>query len=476
MAGKALNKANLLALGADTLADLLLEAVKGDAARQRRVRMALAADQGPEAVAADVRKRFVQLRRGKSYISRKSQKKLGAELTGLVQLIETRIAPDAPDTAFDLLWTQLHLAEGIFERTDDSWGTIGETVQQAMTAIAGLADRLTAAPETLAGDIFEAMTGDGYGAFDNAVSALAPALGEAGFAALKARAEAARDAPLTAADLDHYDYISDRAEREARARQWRNRTTEVILQDVADQLGDVDTWLAQYTPEQLTQHTIAPAAATRLLEVGRPEEALTLIRKAIDAFEADWLDPRELDDVHFACLDALGQKDALRDALWQRFAKRLCPDALRHHLKLLPDFDDIDAEDAARQVVATFEPVEEALSYCLAVRDLPLAKQVIDARLGQIDGDAYEVLTPLAEALSPHHPLQAVLLWRAMIDFALTRQRKGRYGHAAGHLVACAEADSGITDYGPHLSHADYLAALQDTHARKRAFWDRIAL
>ena len=39
MAGKALNKANLMALGTETLAELLLETVKGDAARQRRVRL-----------------------------------------------------------------------------------------------------------------------------------------------------------------------------------------------------------------------------------------------------------------------------------------------------------------------------------------------------------------------------------------------------------------------------------------------------
>ena len=56
MAGKALNKANLMALGTETLAELLLETVKGDAARQRRVRLVLAAGQGAEAVAVDVRK------------------------------------------------------------------------------------------------------------------------------------------------------------------------------------------------------------------------------------------------------------------------------------------------------------------------------------------------------------------------------------------------------------------------------------
>lgn len=305
------------------------------------------------------------------------------------------------------------------------------------------------------------------------IHALAPALGSTGLTALKTRAEAARDAPLTAADLAQYDYISNKTERETHARQWRNRTLEIILQDVADQQGDVDTWLAQYTPEQLTLHTVAPAAATRLLEAGRPEEALTLIETAIADYTSDWLDQRDLDDVHFACLDALGRKDALLRALWHRFTKRLCPDALRHHLKLLPDFDDIEAEDAARQVVLAFELIEDALSYCLTTRDMALAAQLIDTRHAEIDGDAYEVLTPLAETLTPQHPLQAVLLWRAMIDFALTRQRKGRYGHAARHLQSCAEADSAITDYGPHLSHVDYMADLRAHHARKASFWDR---
>lgn len=72
MVGKALNKTNLVALGAEALADLLLESVKGDAARQRRVRKALTAGEGPDTVASDVRKRFASIRRARSYISRKT--------------------------------------------------------------------------------------------------------------------------------------------------------------------------------------------------------------------------------------------------------------------------------------------------------------------------------------------------------------------------------------------------------------------
>ncbi|WP_349295698.1 DUF6880 family protein (plasmid) [Thioclava sp. 'Guangxiensis'] len=472
MASKPLNKANLTALGAEVLADLLLEAVKGDAARQRRVRMALAADEGPETVSADIRKRFAAIRRAKGFLNRPSQKKLAQELTEAIQLIETRIAPTAPGLAFDLLWTQLHLAEGIHERTDDSWGTIGDTMRAAMQAIGEIAPHLTLTSDTLAEQILEATLADGYGAFDRAIEVLAPALGPEGLAALKDKATAAFEAPIAASDLARYDYGRP-SERESRARQYRSSTLERILQDVADQQGDVDGWMAKYTPEQLAYHTIAPDAATRLLDAGRAEEALALIRTALAAQKpdqrSDWHDPRELDDAHFACLSALGRKAELREALWARFEARLCPDALRHHLKLLPDFEDIDAEDTARAIVLAYPSMTKALWFCHTTQDLQLARQLIDARYAELNGNVYEILTPLAEELAPNHPLQAALLWRALIDFALTQQRKGRYGHAARHLQSCAEADTRISDYRPHLSHAAYLQALEDTHAHLAA-------
>lgn len=474
MAGKALNKANLVGLGPDALADLLLEAVKGDAARQRRVRMALAAGQGPETVAADVRKRFASMRRGRGYISRKRQKTLGKELSDLTRLIETAIAPEAPDLAFDLLWAQLHLGDDLCARTDDSRDILSDTMHEVMEAVGRIAPNLSMSPTLLAESICEAMRDDGHGIFDLAVQALAPALGDAGLAHLKAQAEAARAVPLTAAQLARFGFIHNAEDRAARARAARDRGASIILEDVADLQGDVDTWLAQYTSDQLALRTIAPAAAARLLEAGRAEEALQMIETARAGHDDRWSDPRELDDMRFACLDALGRKDDLRAALWDRFTTRLCPDALRHHLKLLPDFEDIEAEDAARRHVLGFVPVEASLSYCHASHDHALAAQLIDTRQAEIDGDAYEVLTPLAEDLAATHPLSAVLLWRAMIDFALTRARKGRYGHAARHLMACEAADALIEDYGSHASHAAYLADLSERHARKAAFWGRV--
>ena len=474
MAGKALNKANLMALGTETLAELLLETVKGDAARQRRVRLVLAAGQGAEAVAVDVRKRFATIRKARSYISRKKQRTLAKELSELTELIETRIAESAPDLAFDLLWEQLHLARGILERTDDAWSAIGDVMHQAMEAVARLSAKLTKPPEDLAEDVFDAVVGDVFGTFEHAVRATSDALGASGMARLKTLAREAAEAPAPEAEIALYAVLTGASRSEARAKAARQRRIHLLLQDLADLEGDVDAWLAQYTPQQLTAETVAPAAADRLLQAGRAEEALALVEAALERREGSTRDRPDLDEAHFACLEALGRKDDLIAALWERFETRLCPAALQWHLKLLPDFEDIEAEDRARAHILGYHPIQSALLYCQRAPDLSLAAQLVLARYDEIDGEAYELLSPLADELSAHHPLAAVLLWRAMIDFALRRGRTGRYGHAARHLMACTTADMSIEDYAGHPSHYAYVEGLRRNYGRKAAFWERL--
>lgn len=476
MTRKALNRKNLLDLGAETLADLLLDAVKGDAARQRQVRMALAADQGAQAAASDMRKRFASLRRARSFLSGQAQRRLAKELAAMTAVIETQIAPEAPDTAFDLLWSLLQLAPGLHERTDDSNGTIGGVMDDAMEAIERLAPRLSQDPVALADTVFDALQDNGYGEYDGAVPALAAALTETGLEHLKTRATEASKAPLTEADLARYDFIPDAGRRAELARDSRDRSAKMILQDVADLQGDVDSWLARYTAEQLTFHTIAPDAAARLLAAGRADEALRLIETAMasERQEKRWFDTPEMDAAHFACLAALGRDDDLRAALWARFERWLCADALRRYLRVLPDFEDEEALHLARSRVLAFPSVVTALEFCLTWPDPALAAKLVLSRSGDLDGNTYEILAPAAEALAPEHPLAAVLLWRAMIDFALDHARVKRYGHAARHLGACAAVDAAIPDYQGHPDHAAYLRSLREGHGRKQAFWNRV--
>jgi len=476
MAGKPLNKKNLEALGAEVLAELLMDAVKGDAARQRRVRMALSPEQSPKEAAADIRKRLTQIRRAKSWISVRAQRTLAKELNGLIDVILNRVASEDVDLGFDLLWSLLQLAPDIHARTDDSNGTIGGVMDAAMDAIRTLAPGLDRDAEPLADQVFEALQDNGYGEFDGVIPALSEALGDQGLTALRVCAETAMDAPVTFDDTEYFGILMSAERRLEMAKDRHDRTLRMILSDIADAQGDVDAWLSQYSAQQLTYHTIAPDAARRLLKAGRPEDALRVMETCI-ASEGDKdraFDTPEVDSAHFACLEALGEEDNLRSAMWTRFETRLCAETLRRYLSRLPDFDDDEALLNARTHVRTHPDLLQGLIFCVSWPDAGLAADLILSRHAELDGNTYEPLTPTSELLKAEHPLAATLVWRSMITFALQNNRAKRYRHAVRHLASCAQADMAITDYGVFQSHEAFVNDLRRTHPRKHAFWDKV--
>jgi hypothetical protein len=76
------------------------------------------------------------------------------------------------------------------------------------------------------------------------------------------------------------------------------------------------------------------------------------------------------------------------------------------------------------------------------------AAALVTRRLGELDGDHYEILSPAADALAAKYPLAATLLLRAMIDFSLKKNRVKRYLHAARHLSECASLARAVGDFG----------------------------
>lgn len=478
MAGKSLNKKNLEALGAATLAELLLEAVKGDAARQRQVRMALSSELSPKEAAADIRKRVAQIRRAKSWIAGRAQRTLAKELNGLIDVISTRVASEDVGLGFDLLWSLLQLAPDIHARTDDSNGTIGEVMDTAMDAIQTLAPRLDRDPELLADQLFEALQDNGYGEFDGVIPALSEALGDLGLTALKARAVAAMDAPVTPDDTEYFGVLVSAERRLEMVKDSRDRTLRMILSDIADAQGDVDAWLSQYSAQQLAYHTIAPDAARRLLAADRAEEALRIMETCIasDDRKDRFFDTPEVDSAHFACLEALGNETDLRRAMWTRFETRLCAETLRRYVSRLPDFEDDEALMDARAHVRNHPDLLQGLIFCMQWPDPGLASDLVLSRSEELDGNAYELLSPTSELLEAEHPLAATLVWRSMITFALQNNRAKRYRHAARHLASCARADMAITDYVAFPSHEAFVGDLRRTHPRKHAFWEKVDL
>ncbi|WP_172327348.1 DUF6880 family protein [Mangrovicoccus sp. HB161399] len=472
MSKKTLNQANLEKLGAEALAALVMELVQGSAALKRRARMELAAAQGADEVAADIRKRLASLRRATSWVDWRKQKALVKDLNWLLAMIGGSVSPEDPDASFELLWSFLQLAPSIHARTDDSNGALGEVMGSAVEMIGALAPQISADPETLAERILDAVAGADFGEFDGIIPALSEALGQAGLAHLKAIATEWQAAPPERAELERYRGYGLSAPAET-ARRHRKLAGSIILADVADAQGDVDAYMARYTPEQLTYGTIAPDVARRLLEAGRAAEAERIVAAARAAEDGKGLQlfRHELDEVYEDCLETLGRTEELKAHLRESFAAGLNARCLRKYLKLLPDFDDIEAEEAALDLAEAHPHLGGALHFLVRWPAHDRAARLVVARAAELDGNAWDTCSAAADALEPKHPLAATLLRRAMIGDTLAGGKSKRYRHAARHLADCAAAAAAVGDFGAFPDHAAYVAGLRQDHGRKYGFW-----
>jgi len=126
------------------------------------------------------------------------------------------------------MWRFMELAEPVLNRVDDSRGDVGEVFRRACVDLGAIAARAAPDPVRLADRVFEAVTGNDYGEYDRLVEVVLPALEEAGVTRLKERLTAAlAERPRTKGSFD------------AKAAALRR-----ALQDVVDNEGDVDTFIA----------------------------------------------------------------------------------------------------------------------------------------------------------------------------------------------------------------------------------------
>jgi hypothetical protein len=182
----------------------------------------------------------------------------------------------------------------------------------------------------------------------------------------------------------------------------------------------------------------------------------------------------DLDEVFEECLVKLGRVEELKIHLWENFTRGLSPHSLRKYLKLLPDFEDVEAEEKALKLAETHPHLGAALSFLVHWPAHDRAARLVLARADALDGNAYHLLTEAAEALSAKHPLAATLMLRAMINDTLDGAKSKRYRHAARHLAECQIADAAIIDYGTFPTHVSFVEGLKKKHGRKYGFWELV--
>ncbi|MGR3510066.1 MAG: DUF6880 family protein [Sulfitobacter sp.] len=475
MSKKTLNKANLANLGADRLADLLIEVSAGSADMKRRLRLELSHNLGPSELSADVRKRLVSIRRAKTYVGWRRRKALIKDLNTQADMIILKIAPAAPTEAFELLWQFLELAPSVYNRVDDTKGDVAQVFGYAISHIDEIATRAGLDPTALAERVWEAVQGNECGEFDGIIGHLGPALGDAGMEHLKRLILTFEKAPLEA-DGDHaaLRFLRDLRSRKGNyAAEQKSRMIKMWRQELAVAQGDTSAYIAQYSAADLKRPSIAGEVAALRLEQGQPDQALAVLTDARPEQNAP--DREGWDLIYIEALIASERFEDAQKHRWDGFLATLNPVLLRAYLRVLPDFEDIEFEEAAKAHAARFGDVTTALGFFLAWPDLGHAARLVEQRATEIDGNLHHVLGPAAEALRTRYPLAAALLWRAMVNETLRKNRKDQYGQAAHYLMDCAAADLEINDYGTFQSHGSFVDALRKRHGQKAAFWTRVS-
>src|SRR6056297_332392 len=248
-----LNAANLKALGAERLAELLIEISTGDAAAKRKLRLALAGAQSPKDAAREVNKRLTSIARARTFVNWQNRKKLVDDLETQRRAIVDQIAPADPQEALDLIWRFLAVADPVFERCDDSSGTVIGIFHQALSDLADIATKAEADPRATADRVFAALQDNGFGQYDGIITILAPLLGETGLTHLEQRiTEYGREEITTPPPEERravaYGLNITIYADEMRARQ-RDSMVRMALMEIADARGDVDAFIAQYDTE-----------------------------------------------------------------------------------------------------------------------------------------------------------------------------------------------------------------------------------
>ena len=474
---KTLNAKNLEALGAERLAELLIEISKGRPAARRLLRLELAGAIGTAELAREVRHRMATIRRSRAVIDSRRRRDLVDDLELCRRTIVDRIAVEDAAEALDLMWQYIGLANPIQNRLHYT----DETIAGAFSAsdLGDIASSASPDPDKLAERAFEALTQNAHGQFDGLIGALTPALGQEGLERLKQLMTEYSNTPTVQLPEAHrrkihWRHLGTDVEAET-AERLRLQTARSALQDIADAHGDVDAFIDQVNEDARKEPAVAAGIARRLLGAGRAEEAL----KAVDAAEHD--DDGYSTRHRFACedaridaLEALGRSDEAQTLRWNCFERSLSAPHLRVYLRKLPDFDDMEAEEKALDHVQQSRGPMSALSFLIDWPALDRAATLAIEQASNLEGIFDHILIPAADALAARHPLAATLALRAMIDFAIGQRETIHDEAVARHLQECASLASAIEDFGRFETHEAYEARLTRKHDRKVLFGNSI--
>lgn len=445
-------RAHLLGLGAEALADMLLDLAERDPALLRRLDLAASAACAPAAEhEAKLRKALLDGLRPRRYVDYAEAGGWTDEFLDTLEQIPALIAGGAAGRAKDLLETVLDELPGALEQVDDSDGGGMEILERAAALHLEACRALRPDPLALAAELFERGWDDEFGIFDRADETYGELLGEAGLAEYRRFAEAAH-ARLPPIGRDGADpKAADR------------RRLAEILDRFAAREGDLDRRIALRRAALADAHDYLDLARF-CLEQGRP----ALAREAAE--DGAWLfeDASATALVEFLAerLVAEGRREQAIAALWRGFDRAPA-------FSLFRALRGLAAPEATDRALVVLRSRRAAMGKADRWRlgasvQLELEILMATARLSeawQVAGGLElrdDLLLRLARASEGPMPKEAAHAYRAVVERQIGLTDRRGYEEACRLLGRLAALE-------PAAEHAAHVAALRARHRAKRS-------
>jgi len=440
-------KQRLLDLGANQLADALLELANRDDAADDLVERMIAT---PQENIKRFKAKLAGLKRSKRFIRWGESSGFARELLALLQDLQAGV--DDPRTGAELVAAFYECDKGALGNCDDSSGSVGDVFRHdARELFASYASRCHD-KEWLGELVFKVNRTDDYGVRDALIDCAVDYLPE----------------PVIRVMVGRLQKLASREKDEYHKRHWL-RQVESLARQIKDAPLFEQTRLASWG-------SLSTAACLDIahvyLESGDAPTALIWLEKipANESFMAE-----ERDQLLLAVHGLLGNTARQSDAAWRIFRRQRSAASLTRLLEVIghEQRDNVVAgEVTAILVKETLSTVDAA--FLVEIERPDEAETYLLKHADQLDGDHYGGLIPLAEAMEKcSRNLCATLIYRALLDSILRRAQTKTYAHGVRYLRKLDLLASSISDWQNFESHDAFMENLQQHHGRKNSFWSR---
>lgn len=451
-ARKTVSSANLIELGADRLAVLLLEAATGNANLKRRLKLELAAEVGAADLALEIDKRMTALAASRTRVSWRKRPELIDDLSIHLDFIADRLAGLDAGLALGRIVAWFDLYPGLASRVKDPKGELSALFFDAAPDLARVAS--AADPEVVGPVLFEALQTrlSDWGGW---IGRAAPDLNEPVAGDLLARLTDGRPRPTGRLAL--------------------------VVRKLADRTGDVQAWADAIPDIEKSKPDVGAEIARRLAASGRVADARvaleasrprppTASKWALRTGSVPQVEPSDVwDAAEIVVLEAEGAADEAQTQRWALFERTLSAETLRAFIGRLPDFDDVEALDRAQAVAAAWPDAARGLAFLMNWPALREAAAMVLTRAVDLRLDA-EQTALWSGRLAGRYPNAALSLIRARARL-LCRQGLGR----SDEVRALSAEAAGMTDTPGALDgivpHAEFIDELEALSRPGRPGW-----